>query len=84
MNLSDNQQAFLALVRAGLWADLPVHGEGSMVLGPSNVDWKEVYRLAEEQAVVGLVAAGLDHVHRTGGTASRGGMRMQVELLKVA
>lgn len=27
------------------------------------MDWSEVYRFAEEQAVVGLVAAGLDHFH---------------------
>ena len=55
-----NQQAFFALLRAGLWADLPVHGEGLMVSGSSNVNWEEVYQLAEEQSVVGLVLAGLE------------------------
>lgn len=94
MNLSDNQQAFLALVRAGLWADAggadsrsqgitESRNQGSTEAGSQGftetgkqgisdprslggagtVDWNEVYRLAEEQAVVGLVAAGLDHVH---------------------
>lgn len=78
MNLSDNQQAFLALVRAGLWADAGIADSRSQGItdsrsqgsteavslgGAEAVDWNEVYRLAEEQAVVGLVAAGLDHVH---------------------
>ena len=53
------QEAFFALVRAGLF---PVHGEGLMVHDYSNVDWGEVYRLAEEQSVIGLVAAGIETV----------------------
>ena len=53
--------AFLALVRAGLWENIPVHGEGLMVNGSSNVDWEEVYQLAEEQSVIGLVLAGIEH-----------------------
>ena len=59
MCISDNQQVFFELVRAGLF---PVHGERVMVNGSffEGVDWKEVYRLAEEQSVVGLVTAGLD------------------------
>ena len=70
MKLSDNQEAFLELLRAGLWADAGFTEAGSQGFtesrnlgGAGNVDWNEVYRLAEEQAVVGLVAAGLDHVH---------------------
>ena len=49
-------QAFFALVRAGLWekeAQLMPYGE---------VDYEEVMRLAEEQSMVGLVTAGLEHV----------------------
>lgn len=56
MRLDNNQQAFFALVRAGLWeseAKLSEYG---------NVDYLEVYHLAEEQSVVGIVAAGLGHV----------------------
>lgn len=94
MKLSDNHEAFLALLRAGLWADAggadsrsqgitESRNQGSTEAGSQGftetgklgisdprslggagtVDWNEVYRLAEEQAVVGLVAAGLDHVH---------------------
>ena len=56
MRLDANQQAFLALVRAGLW-------ERSVQLSPyGEMDLGAVYRLAEEQAVLGLVAAGLEHV----------------------
>ena len=44
------------MVRAGLW-------ETEVRLAPfEKVDFHEVYRLAEEQSVVGLVAAGLEHV----------------------
>lgn len=55
-NLDNNTQAFLALVRAGLW-------ETDVKLLPyGDIDYKEVYRLAQEQSVVGLVAAGIEHV----------------------
>ena len=54
--INNNQQAFWALVRAGLW-------EKEVRLLPyGEVDYAEVMRLAQEQAVVGLVAAGLEHV----------------------
>ena len=58
--MSENiESAFFELVKTGL---SPVHGEGIMADGsfPDGVDWGEVYRLAEEQAVIGLVSAGLD------------------------
>ena len=48
--------AFFALLRAGLW-------EQSVGLLPFEpLDFNELYQLAEEQSVVGLVAAGLEHV----------------------
>ena len=51
-----NQEAFLALVRAGLWEkDVELRKYGT-------ADFDEIKRLAEEQSVVGLVAAGLEHV----------------------
>lgn len=56
MQLSNNQQAFLALVRAGLW------GKEVQLASFGQIDFNEVYRLAEEQSVVGLVASGLEHV----------------------
>lgn len=69
--MPNNQQVFLELVRAGLWENIPVHGEGLMVLGQAkrqgrandsyDVDWEKVYQLAEEQSVVGLVLAGIEH-----------------------
>lgn len=50
------QDAFFALLRAGLW-------EQSVRLLPfSPLDFDAVYKLAEEQSVVGLIAAGLEHV----------------------
>lgn len=56
MKLNNNQQAFLALVRAGLW-------EKDVLLAQYEpFDIKVVYCLAQEQAVVGIVAAGIEHV----------------------
>lgn len=53
---SNNQQVFFALVRAGLWE------KDVQLLPYGEVDYAEVMRLAQEQVVVGLVAAGLEHV----------------------
>ncbi len=56
MRITNNHKAFLELVRAGLWEQnvrLSQFGE---------IDFAEVCKLAEEQSVVGLVAAGLEHV----------------------
>ena len=48
--------AFNALVKAGLW-------EKEVNLKPfGEVPFSEIYRLAQEQAVVGLVAEGIEHV----------------------
>lgn len=43
-------------MRAGLW------GTEVRLSSYVNIDFAEVYRLAEEQSVIGLVAAGIDHV----------------------
>ena len=56
MKFNNNQQAFFALLHAGLWereVRLESYGE---------VDYSSVLTLAEEQSVVGLVAAGFEHV----------------------
>lgn len=53
---NNSTQAFLALLRAGLW-------ETDVRLSRFNpIDFTRVLTLAEEQSVVGLVAAGLEHV----------------------
>ncbi|UKK47477.1 nucleotidyltransferase family protein [Prevotella sp. E9-3] len=50
-----NIQAFFALLRVGLW------GNGNLdLLIDGTTDWQEVYRLATEQSVLGLVLAGLE------------------------
>lgn len=52
--INNNQQAFFALVRAGLW-------EKEVRLLPyGDIRWPEVYRLAIEQSVLGLLLAGLE------------------------
>ena len=56
MQLSNNQESFLALVKAGLW-------ETEVRLAPyEKIDFQKVYKLAQEQSVIGLVAAGLEHI----------------------
>lgn len=51
-----NQQAFFTLLRAGLWEKrIPLFPRG-------EVDLRAVCRLAEEQSVTGLLAAGLEQV----------------------
>ncbi len=55
-NSENTRIAFLELVKAGLWGngnpDIRIDG---------TTDWQEVYRLATEQSVIGLVLAGLEH-----------------------
>ena len=56
-----NNEAFLALVRAGLWGDVMVNGYGLKVKDlPTAIDYDKVLRLAEEQSVVGLITAGAE------------------------
>ena len=63
MNSRDNTiNAFLALLQAGLWADVESTNLRNHEF-VETVDWDEVYQLAEEQSVVGLVLAGLEHSH---------------------
>jgi len=56
VNLNNNQEVFFALLRAGLW-------EQDVEIGKyGDADFSEILRLATEQSVVGLVAAGLEHI----------------------
>lgn len=50
----NNQDAFFALVRAGLW------GKEARLSQYTNIDSNKVYRLSIEQSVTGLVLAGLE------------------------
>lgn len=56
LKLSKSQQAFFSLVRAGLWE------KESALSSIGNIDFREVYRIAGEQSVIGLIAAGIEHV----------------------
>jgi len=56
MKLHNYQKVFFALLKAGLW-------EKKVRLSPyKDICFSEVYRIAEEQSVIGLVAAGLEHI----------------------
>lgn len=56
MKLSNNQQAFFTLVKAGLW------GKEARLSHIGDIDYSNVMQIAEEQSVVGLVTAGLECV----------------------
>ena len=53
---NSNREVFFALLRAGLWGG---GNPDERIGGPT--DWQEVYRIATEQSVLGLVLAGLEH-----------------------
>lgn len=48
--------AFFELVKAGLWE------KEARLSGLNNIDFTAIYGMAEEQSVVGLIVAGLEHV----------------------
>lgn len=56
MRLNNNQQAFIALVQAGLWE------KDVRLASFKDIDYKEILRIAEKHTVMGLVAAGAEHV----------------------
>lgn len=56
MSQDKNILAFLDLVRAGLWE------KDARLLQYGEISFEEIYRLAGEQSVVGLVTAGFDHI----------------------
>ena len=51
-----NKEVFFELLRAGLWE------KEVRLTQYKNIDFSAILKLAEEQSVVGLVAAGLEHV----------------------
>lgn len=66
-NLNNSQKAFFELLRAGLWEQ--TYANLNLDLN-DKVDWDEVYRLATEQSVMGLVLAGIEktNTNRTDNT----------------
>lgn len=88
----DNERTtgvFFELVRRGLWADVNLNLDHQV---NDDVAWGEVWRLAEEQGVVGLVSAGIDWLRvRNSGffcpqewTLQFVGQTMQVEQRNIA
>ena len=62
MQLANNKQTFLGLVRTGLWDIF----EKFIVDGlqfTESVDWDKVYQLAEEQSVKGLGLAEIEYAN---------------------
>ena len=54
---NSNTGAFFEIVSAGLWE------KEALLSNYENIDYSEISRLADEQSVTGLVAAGIEHVH---------------------
>lgn len=55
MKKNSTIEVFFALVRAGLWSD----GNPEIRID-GTTDWNEVYQLAQEQSVLGLVLSGIE------------------------
>ena len=55
----NTERAFFELVKSGLFSHTK-NTDSTEEFSWKGVDWVEVYRLAEEQSVIGLVSAGLD------------------------
>lgn len=58
--LKSNISAFLSLVRVGLWENCSEFQVSRFRLQDS-IDWEKVYQLAEEQSVIGVALAGIEH-----------------------
>ena len=58
MKFSNTQEQFFEILRAGLFPDK----EARILEHGSSVDWHGIYCLAEEQAVMGLIAAGIENL----------------------
>ena len=60
MILQKETEVFFSLLMAGLWTDIESADMRNQGFAES-VDWGEVYQLAEEQSVIGIVLAGIEH-----------------------
>ncbi len=49
-------KAFISLLRAGLWE------QDAQLSAFNDINYQEIYRLAEEQSLIGIITAGLEHV----------------------
>lgn len=49
------QQQFLELLKAGMWGKAP---DSSFFI--DSVDWKQIYKTSMEQAVLGIIADGIE------------------------
>lgn len=56
MNMNGSQRAFFELLQAGLWE------KDVTISDYDKLDFAEVYQLASEQSIVGLIAAGIGHI----------------------
>lgn len=74
--MDNNHKAFFALIKAGLWENLnefQISQDSQARMSDEkssagfkfqdSVDWDEIYRLAEEQSVIGVVLAGIEHTN---------------------
>ncbi len=56
MKCDNNRRVFFLLLQAGLW------GKDVRLSVYNDVDYSEVNKMAEEQSVVGIIVAGIEHV----------------------
>ena len=56
LRMDNTTRAFFALIRAGLWE------QEVQLLSYGDIDYCRLFELAQEQSVIGHVAAGIEHV----------------------
>ena len=54
----DNNDVFIELLRSGLWE------KDVQAFSYNKIDYNKVFKLAHDQAVIGLVAAGIEHTRK--------------------
>lgn len=60
--MDKNTEAFLSFVRAGLWESVNVNDNlnDNLLI---DVNWEAIFQMAEQQGVIGLIAAGIESVN---------------------
>ena len=65
MRITNNQKAFLELVKVGLWGKVDANLNVDLNLN-EGLNWDKVYQLAQEQSVQGIVLCGIEELRAKG------------------
>lgn len=66
MKKEENHRTFFELLKVGLWSDQGAVQEFKSSMVQDSLDWKRVYKLAQEQSLQGLVLQGIEELRAKG------------------